>query len=79
MAWQEERAVIQSACVGIQLCEEKGKIKLQRFMLSVDVAARVVVNLLLLLQPSVACKRGESRLMVSREAVRTVSLVPSSL
>lgn len=57
----------------------KGKKKLQRFMLSVDVAASVVGNLLLLLQPSVACKRGDSQLMVSREAVRTISPVPSSL
>lgn len=57
----------------------KGKKKLQRFMLSVDVAASVVGNLLLLLQPSVACKRGDSQLMVSREAVRTISAVPSSL
>lgn len=78
-AWQEERVVMQSTSVGIQLCEEKGKKNLQRFILSVDVAASVVGNLLLLLQPSVACKRGDSQLTVSREAVKTISPVPSSL
>lgn len=40
--------------------KNKGKSTLHRLMLSVDLAAGILVNLLLLLQPSGACKRGEA-------------------
>ena len=60
--------------------KKKGKEHtLQRFMLSVDLAGSVLVNQLLLLQPSVGCKRDESQLVVSKAAVRTVPFIPSSL
>lgn len=48
-------------------------------MLSVDLAASVLVNQLLLLQPSVECKKDESQLVVSKKAVGTIPFIPSSM
>lgn len=78
----------QYECKDIAVWGEKEKKKeknttknttLQRLMLSVDLAGSVLVNQLLLLQPSVECKKDESQLVVSKKAVGTIPFIPSSM